>query len=330
MTLIEKDTHFESFSWNLASYVKRLGNPVSTILLDSPCLIFQTPEVDGVIGFQLVRNHAVVLGDPICLPEDAAKLTQAFQLHCQQRNLRIIYFLMSKTFVDWAINNGCHTAIQAANELIVDPVNHQTHQKLRWKVAQSIKEGVVINEYKQFDPGTEEQIKDTVMSWLKEKHGPQIHLGDLNSFISNANKRIFYAIYNNKMIGLLKLVPIDRFDGWSLSASLTFTDAPVGVSEHLISCAIDTLARENCHFLCLGAVSGDELGDIIGLSTPAKAIANLIFKISKKIFKLDARAVYLFKFRPQLSQTYILVSGKLTLKDLIVLKKILHVKLCFQ
>lgn len=329
-TLIEQETQSENSAKEIASVVKRLGNPVSTILLDSPYCVFQMPEVDGIIGYQLVRNCAVVLGDPICLPEDTAKLTKAFQLHCQKLNLRIIYFLVSNSFAHWAINNGCNTLIQAGEEVIIDPTSYHKVQKLRWKIKQSIKHGVIIKEYKDFDPSIEDQIKNTINVWLKEKQGPQIHLGNLDHFVTTADKRIFYAIQNNKIIGLLKLSPIDRFQGWVLSFSLAIPAAPVGTSEHLMSFAFDTLASENCHFLCLGAIAGTKLGEIIGLSTFAKFIANLVFKISKKLFRLDARTVYLFKYHPCLSPTYFLISGKLTFMDLMVLKDILNVRLCFQ
>lgn len=328
-TLIKKETDTENSVKEIASVVKRLGNPVSTILLDAPCYAFQIGEIDGIIGYQLVRNCAVVLGDPICLPENTGKLTHAFHLHCQKHNLRIIYFLVSNSFAYWAINNGCNTLIETGEELIIDPTQHQKKQKLRWKIKQSIKQGVVIKEYKDFDPTIENQIRDLTNTWLKEKHGPQIYLGDLN-YVTAADKRIFYAIQDKKIIGLLKLSPIDRFQGWVLSTSLTISDAPVGTSEYLMSFVLETLARENCHFLCLGAVSGAKLGDIIGLSIFAKFIAHLIFRITNKLFKLDARKVYLSKYQPCLLPRYVLISGKITFMDLMALKEVLNVRLCFQ
>lgn len=326
----ERERGLESSATELASVVKRLGNPVSTILLDSACCVFQLPEVDGIIGYQLVRNCAVVLGDPICLPEDTARLTQAFQLHCQKLNLRVIYFLVSSTFAHWAIDNGCNTLIQTGEQLILDPTNYPKKQKLRWKINQSIKHNVVIKEYTHFDPLIESEMMNTVNAWLKEKQGPQIHLGNLNYLDGVVDKRIFYAIQNNRIIGLLKLSPVDHFGGWALSSFLALSYAPVGTSEHLMSFAFDTLASENCHFLCLGAIAGDKLGEIIGLSIVGKLVADLIFKISKKLFKLDARTVYLFKYRPRVSPTYFVISGNLTLMDLLALKDILNVRLCFQ
>lgn len=329
MKVLEKETRKNPVQ-EIASIIKRLGNPVSTILLDSPCSVFCIPEVDGIIGYQLAGDRVVVLGDPICLPENIAELTRAFQEHCEKHNLRIIYFLVSDSFARRALNNGCDTLVEAAEELIIDPTVYQKKQKLRWKINQSISSGVVIKEYKNSDPIIENQIKKTIDSWLKGKHGPQIHLGDLEHFIPAVDKRIFYAIQNDKVIGLLKLSPIDSFEGWVLSASFAISEAPVGASEHLMSFAFDTLASENCHFLCIGAIAGKKLGEIIGMTNFSKLVAQVIFKISKKIFKLDAKRVYLCKFRPRLTPLFFVVSGKLSFKDLMALKEILHVRLCFQ
>jgi len=329
MTMIQdKEAESTNSAQEIASTVKRLGNPISTILLDSPCRIFQMDGIDGIIGYQLVRNCAVVLGDPICLPEYTAKLSQAFQLHCQKSNWRMIYFLVSDSFAHWAINNGFNTLIQTGEELIIDPTSYQKKQKVRWKIKQSITSGVVIKEYKQFDAAIEYQLKNTIHAWLKEKQGPQIHLGDLN--YSYSEKRIFYAMQNDKIIGLLKLSPIERYHGWALSSFLALSAAPVGTSEHLLNFTFDTLASENCHFLCLGVIAGTQLGEMIGLNVFSKFFAHLIFKISKMVFKLDARMVYLFKYRPRLSPTYFLISGKLKFRDLMALKDVLNVRICFQ
>ena len=96
----------------IASVVERLGNPISTMLLDLPCQIFRDPHVDGVIGYRLFGNCAVVIGDPICLSENTSELTLAFHLYCQKHQWRIVFFLVSDSFAHWAMNNGCHTLIQ--------------------------------------------------------------------------------------------------------------------------------------------------------------------------------------------------------------------------
>lgn len=322
----EKTTEFKNTDEQLASFVKRFGSPVSIILLDLPYLIFSIPHLDGVIGYQLFENCAVVIGDPICSPQNIPELTHAFHLYCEKYNWKIVFFLASESFAHWAINNGCHTLIQVGEELILDPTCFQIKQKIRWKINQSLHHGVVIKEYQNFDPLLENQMENTIDAWLKAKHGPQIYLGRFNLFANNGDKRIFYALQDDKIIGLLALSYIDQFQGWVVNFFLAL-DAPVGITEHLMSSVFEILAEENCHFLCLGVVSGSELGEIVGLNRFSKFIAHLIFRISRWFFHLDSRKTYLDKYHPYLQPTYVLTSGKLSISELLSIKKTLNIKL---
>jgi lysylphosphatidylglycerol synthetase-like protein (DUF2156 family) len=310
----------------LASIVKRLGNPESTTLLHSSCHVFQIPQVDGVIGYHQIGNCAVVVGDPICLPQDTAELTKAFHLYCQECDLKTVYLLAYHDFANWAINNGCRTLIQVGSELSIDPTKFQKKQKLRWKMNQSIQHGVHVEEYKNYDPSLEYQMKNTIHTWSKQRRGPQIHLGDIHLFNSDAEKRIFYAKQNDRIIGVLMLTPVDRFQGWVVSSYLAILEAPAGTTEHLICSTIDSLANENCHFLCLGAVSGTQLGEVIGLSPFGKTAADLIFKTARWFFKLDAKAIYLKKYHPHFRSTFLLSRGKLRIAELLAIKHVLNVK----
>ncbi len=311
----------------LASIVKRLGNPESTSLLHSPCNVFQIPQVDGAIGYHLIGNCAVVIGDPICLPQDIAELTKAFHLYCQECNLTTIYLLACHDFAHWAINNGCRTLIEIGSELSINPTNYRKAHKLRWSINQSIKHGVHVKENIDFDPSLENQLKKTIHTWSKQRRGPQMHLGNINFFNSDDEKRIFYAQQKDKIIGLLILTPVDRYQGWVMSSCLAILDAPSGTTEHLICSTCDTLANENCQFFCLGIVSGTQSGEAVGLSPFGRTLADFIFKATRWLFKLDAKAIYLNKYHPYLRSTFLLCRGKLKITELLAIKHVLNVKL---
>lgn len=312
---------------SLASLVKRLGTPFSPTLLQSCCKVFHIPQVDGAIGYHQIGNCAIVIGDPICLPPDSKKLAQAFHVHCQKSNLKTLYLLTSQDFAHWAIHNGCRTLIQVGSELSINPIDFQIKHKLRWQVNRAIQHGVRVEEYKTFDPSLENQMKSTIETWLKQRRGPQIHLGIVNFFNKDVEKRIFYARHKDKVMGVLMLIRLDRFRGWVASSYLAIRKAPVGTTEHLICSAIDSLAREKCPFLSLGGISGNKLGEVIGISFVSKILANLIFKVVRFCFKLDAKAIYLHKFHPCFSSTFLLCRDKLTISELLKLKQVLNVKL---
>lgn len=311
---------------SLASLVRRLGNPESTTLLLSSCRFFQVPHIDGVIVYQESGKCAVVVGDPICLPKDTAELTQAFHLHCERRQLKIVYFLVCQEFAHWAIGNGCRTSIQVGQEASVNPLHFQKKQKLRWKMNQSLQQGVTIKEYRGFDPSLENQLHGTIATWLKQKHGPQIHLGSAHLFNSHTH-RLFYAQKKDTILGLLILFPLDRFQGWVVSSYLAVSEAPVGTTEHLLCSTIDSLAKENCPFLCLGLVPGDKLGEMQGTGPVCKALAHLIFKTANWLFHLQSKATYLKKYQPRFRSTFIVCRDKLTFRELFAMKHVLNVKL---
>lgn len=312
---------------SLASLVKRLGNPESTILLQSPCHVFQIPAVDGAIGYYQIRNCAIVMGSPMCLPQDIAGLTKAFHLYCQEYNLKTVYFLVDHDFAYWAINNGCRTLIRVGSELSVNPTHFRIKHKLRWLINQSIQRGVHVKEYKNFDPLLENQMKNAIHTWLKQRRGPQIYLGNISFFNSDTEKRIFYAQREDQIIGVLVLTQVDHFQGWVVSSYLAISNALVGTTEHLMCSTLDTLADENCPFLCLGVISGTQLGEVIGLSPFKITMADLIFKTAKWYFKLDAKARYLNKYHPYSRSTFLLCRDELTINELFAIKHVLNVKL---
>lgn len=310
----------------LASFVKRLGNPESTALLHSPCHTFHIPQVEGVIGYQQVGKCAVVIGDPLCLPQDSAELTKAFHDHCQKHQLKIVYLLIGHDFAHWTARNGCRTLIQVGEELSVHPTHFQKKRKLRWQLTQAQNQEVAVNEYKDFDPVLEERLQAIMHAWLKQRRGPQVHLGNL-PFFNQGDHRIFYAEQRDKIVGLLVLFPLDRFQGWVVRSCLAVLEAPVGTTEQLMCFAIDTLAQENCSFLCLGIVSGSKIGKVMGLNPVSTALTSCILRASRWFFKLDAKALYFKKYHPHSRSTFLVSKEKLSLTELLAIKRVLNVKL---
>ena len=313
-------------SESFASVVKRLGNPESTTLIHSSCHVFRIPQVDGVVGYHQIGNCAVVIGDPICLSHDTPKLTNAFHFHCQKRGLSTVYLTVHHDFAHWAIHNGCQTLIQIGSELSINPTHFRLKHKLRNQMNQSLKHAVQVKEYTHFDPLLESQMKNTLEIWSKQRRGVQIHLGNNNYFYNDIKKRIFYAQQKDTIIGFLVLTPLDRFQGWVVNTHLAILEAPAGTKEHLMCTVFNSLAQEKCHFLCLGAISGTQLGEVIGLNSFDKTLASLIFKVAKWFFKLDAKATHLKKYRPNLQPTFLVCSGKLTIIELLAIKNALNVK----
>lgn len=314
-TLIKESTQLEKM-------IDRFGTPAALLLLNSPHLIFQHPEVEGLIGYQIAGNCAVVIGDPLCSPEDAPKLSKAFNAHCKKTDLPVVYLLASEPFAHSA--HGCKTLLQVGDQLVLDPTQFQAKQKLRWKIHQSEQHGVFVKEYDH--PQIEDQLKETMQKWREGKQGPQIYLETFDFFEGYEKKRIFIAEHQGKMIGILMLLYLGPAQGWVVTSLFALPDAPVGVTEHLMSHAIQILAEENCRYLCLGFASSG-VGEMIGISPLTQSLISCIYALSSWLFHLDAKMEYFNKYHPTYYPTYILCSENIGIKELLAIKTILNVKL---
>lgn len=311
---------------SLASVVKRMGGPVSTILLDSPSSVFHQEGIDGAIGYIVVNRCAVVIGDPLCSQKSWHPLVGAFQSYCAKMGLSILYLLASDEFAKWATDHGCQTSIKVGEELLLDTVEFKMKQKLRWKVNQAVQQGVTFSECTVPSGDFVNRVKMTVQEWLSTRRGPQIHLGSCDFFASPYN-RTFFAKWNGKMVGLLALSPVDLNKGWVVTTYLALDESPVGTTELLITSVIEALAKEECRSLCLGAVGGEKVGEMVGLSRFSTWMVRLLFQFSEWAFNLDAKRIYLHKYHPKASPKYLLANSSLGWSQLMAIKKVLNVKL---
>src|SRR5689334_8177934 len=81
--------------------VRRWGGLTSSAVLDAVSKIFTIPTVDGLIGYRVESECAVVLGDPICAEKDIPELTHSFHQLCKEQNLSIVYISVSQQFASW-------------------------------------------------------------------------------------------------------------------------------------------------------------------------------------------------------------------------------------
>ena len=200
--------------------IHRFGGSASEALLEAPCSFFCDPAIEGTIGYLIEGDCAVTFGDPICKEEDVPKLTDAFHRYCAEKNLNIIYFIVSERFTKWATPHFCSIAVEVGEELIFDPQNDPTDgaagQKLRYKVNHVRQLGLQAHELVTQDEALRSEIQQVGQEWLKGRKGLQIHLGTLDFFKNPNDKRWFYVTYKGKVIAAALLSKLEAFQGWLL------------------------------------------------------------------------------------------------------------------
>ncbi len=300
----------------IINYVQRLGNASSLALLNPACTFFSIPHIDGVIGYRIESQCAVVFGDPLCHPQDIPTLIQEFQNYCESQKYSVIYIVVSEEFTNWILCNSTSCAIGFGDEIIINPLHDQRTQTgqyahlLRQKYKNAILNGVTVHEYTHHDSALEKTIEDIARGWLHNRRGPQVYLLPIDIFSHRANKRWFYATHNNEVVGILVINRIDAYQGWVLNGSVMLTpQAPKSTSEFLVLSVLEILRNEGCQFFSVGPTPSLELGRIEKLGKITQLMLRMGFKIAQKFFKLSERQRYWKKFKPQKKPTFLVFNG---------------------
>jgi lysylphosphatidylglycerol synthetase-like protein (DUF2156 family) len=297
---------------HLIQTIRHWGSPISDAILNG-CKIFSLPGVEGIIGYHLMCGVAIVMGDPVCALENRTHFVNGFHQFCKQKNLKVVYAVVSKNFAEWALQNIYQVAIEFGEELSVDPQVDPRKKTgdhavlIRKKIKRALSEAITIHEHVLQQPELEKAMEEVGVAWLKGRHGAQIYVSPIKLFSDRLGKRWFYAQKEERIIGVAALHQLQARQGWLLNHLLTIDEAPPGTSELLIISILEKLAQENYSLLTFGIIPGNHL-EIKGLGKFSTWLCQLGFKISQKIFRLQGRKKFWEKFQPHCESSYLLFS----------------------
>lgn len=326
-------TIFQNQRQSLIECVRRWGGVASNAVLEPNCNTFTTPSIEGMIGYRLENQCAVVFGDPVCNPEDIPSLTKAFHEYCQKNDWSISYLMTSQSFATWAIGHVCEALIEYGEELVVNPILDDPRKGakgslVRRKVKQAIKGNVIVREYKTPSPEMNAHLEEVSHLWLQNRHGPQVFISTIRLFEDPFGKRWFYALQGDKIIGIAIITRLEASQGWLLGRLMTLPDAPNGTPELLVVSLIETLKQEHCPFLSFGVTPSKELGKIEGLNKATTWITYFGYNTARFFFHLDRKKTFWKKFQPKSLSAYLLFNKpKIGFKELIGLKQALNMTL---
>jgi lysylphosphatidylglycerol synthetase-like protein (DUF2156 family) len=313
-------------------YIREFGDCASDAILDPRCKHFTTPETEGIIGYKFIGNCAVSYGDPICPESNKAKLAKAFTKFCEEQNKSIIYVVASKDFVQKSLNDSTHAYIEFGKMLFIDPQDDPRNKSgryacaLRNKIKHAEREGVSVKEYTGHDAKLEEAIEKASQGWLDRRKGLQVYISPVRVFDDRQGKRWFYATKDETIIGVVVLEEIKSKNGWHLNRLMTLENVPGGTPEILLITAIEALQKESCHYLAFGQAPSHDLDEIKGFGKITTFITKQIYKISKKVLKIEGRLDFWDKFFPQADPSYLLFSRpKIGVSEILAIMKGMNV-----
>lgn len=300
----------------LIELIRKWGDVNTDGLLEESCQIFSIHGIEGFIGYKIESSNAIVLGEPVCAPEEKPVYAHAFQNYCESQKMGVIYTIVSQGFADWAVENLSAASIEFGEKFILNPQNNPLNNSgskavlVRKKVKHAVKAGITVHEYLNDEPNIEQGICEVANAWLHKRHGPQIFLAHMNLFKDRIGKRYFYAQKEGKIIGLLMLNAMQAKKGWLLNNLMIAQETPNGVSELLVVTAMQALAAEDCHYVIMGPFVGIQLGRITGIGEITATLTRWLFKFLKCVFHLDGQRTFWTKFQHDLEGWYIIFPKK--------------------
>lgn len=315
---------------HLVKQIRQWGDLNTDALLDLSTQSFTAPGIDGFIGYRMELNCAVVFGDPVCPSGEKQRLSEAFRQHCKEKELNVVYVIVSDQFANSSLNEDKKILLQFGNKLILEPSDNPINRSgqkgglVRKKVKHALKDGVVINEYQDQNPALEKEIEQIGRRWLESRHGPQVYIAHLDFFHDREGKRWFYATHEGRLVGFLILNQTQATSGWLLNNLIITRDAPSGTSELLITKTLEVLESENCNYVMVGPVTANSMDHIIGLNPFFAWLIKLAFRAAKKIFRLDGQMVFWEKFQAKHEPSYVMFD-KINLRTVQALLKAMNV-----
>ncbi len=113
-------------------------------------LHFVTPDGKGLVNYRLTRNVAVVLGDPVCAPEDIERVTQSFLNFCKRHKWRVAFYQVYPQHLD-TYRKLTLRAFKMGEEAMINPQTFTLHgsalANVRTSCRRAEREGVTIEWY---------------------------------------------------------------------------------------------------------------------------------------------------------------------------------------
>ncbi len=311
--------------------VRQYGGPTSHAALIPSIRTFHTPAVDGQISYWLVGRRAVVMGDPICAPENKACLADAFADYCIGNSWSIVYIGATASLQSYALQRG-YGSMEFASLLAADPQDDPElgprARHLRQHLNHVRRTGVTVHEYLgEPDTELETQAQAACEAWLRGRHGPQMYLGRPRLFDDKMGRRWFIAEQAGKVIGYLSLLQVGCAKCQNyINLMFSLPTAPLYTNELMVVTVLRALREEGVNSVCLGVGPLEALGRIEGCSAIADTLSRKFYRLVEKLTHQHNKTLYWEKFRvTQREPLYLLFqSSRIGLSDLYALLRALN------
>lgn len=303
----------------IVHYLDRFGNAASIGLLHPSCKVFSDSSIDGIIGYRMEHNCAVVIGEPLCAAQDKIALAKVFYDFCKNQKKKSIYALTSEAFTNESLACFGGSALQFGHDIIIDPtidtrtLTGRYPHHLRQKFNHGLANGLSAYEYEDTRFGLEETFKRIAKEWLSQRKGFQAFMLPIDIFGHRSSKRWFYSKKDSQVVGLLMLSQLPAYKGWVLNGSIMLTpEAPNSTSEFLMLHVLEKLRNEGCSYLSIGPTVAPDIERLEGFDWLSQAVITYGMKSIRKLLKMNDRQRFWNKFQPHKEPSFIIINSPRT------------------
>lgn len=284
--------------------VKKYGENCSSYLaLEKDKHYLFGRSVDGVIAYGIVRDTLVVLGEPICAPEDLRAFLAEIKEYCEENAYSLLFLNVTSPLLDDYKKMGMGTVKCGEEPRFYLPeysIAGSKGSKIRLNINHATNEGLKILEYQpnqQRNPALEREITEISQEWFSMKKCGELvfTMGGLG-FENPMDRRYFYAVnLQGKVEGFIVFLPFKRMNGYVADVTRYRKNATRGVVEKIFYEAVMTFKEEGIQWASLALAPLARLGEE---RDAGARILNLIYERMNEIYGFKALYQAKLKYNP--------------------------------
>ena len=282
--------------------VKKYGQNWSSYLaLEGDKSYFFGKSVEGVIAYGIVRDTLVVLGEPVCAPEDFITFLAEIKSYCEENAYSLLFLNTTSLYLKQyeRLGLGCVKCGEEPRFYLPEySIAGGKASKVRLNINHATKAGILIREYdprKSRDSVLEKEMKEVSQEWFAmKKSGELVFTMGSIGFEKPMDRRYFYAINpENQVEGFIVFVPFAGMNGYMADVTRHRRNATRGVMEKIFYEAMMAFKEEGIEWGSLA------VAPLARLEEEPEVSAKLLNTIYEKM-----NYVYGFKTLYQTKQKY--------------------------
>lgn len=260
---------------------------------------------DAVTGYVTAAGVRVVVGAPACPGERLAEVAREFEEAAAGDGDCVCYFGAESRLESIYSGSPGHTQFLLGAQPAWDPANWSGivdgHKSMRAQLNRARNKGVAVHEWPVERARNHPELADCLGQWLASKGLPPLHFMIESDTLSRlANRRLFAAEREGKVVGFVVLSPVANRNGWLFEQFPHVPGAPNGTVELMIDTAMRALAAEGCDYATLGLSPLSKRARVQGVEQPAWLLFFLAWvrKHGQRFYNFDGLDAFKAKLRP--------------------------------